>query len=497
MAGLIHIDEKRGRCFIAARDITRGSVIIEEEPYAMVTRAAYSEVCCNYCGKTCINGTVLTLSATDRYRYCSEQCITADYRVHQHEIVALNRLTGETESDATKLIVRIAAYRKLENAASDKTSNTSIVENGSANNFSNIMNLEAASRYMPSASQASLEKAAQKLSIICKLGGLSLSPQEALHLLLSQQCNAHQIMDSDDTPIALGLFPLTSMLNHSCEPNCAHTFSCSPGRPPRLVMRAIRDISAGEECQYNYIPLYASTATRRNSLKPCYSFVCDCPRCTTGGDDMIDQTPAVAPLIDVERKTSSLAAAPPSGTFDELLDSVLLLLRSGSVHASHIIIFRASMLLLRRVFAHPSDLQESQLRSLAGLGLIALGGLTMHCQPRGEPPVFIKEVWQVCRWTAILLSKLESITAELDSADGTLRPSVFGFSATFVTNPIISLLSPPSASDPALLSPALGLIDVQRFALRENEKTIADIASLRSFLEMRAADSIRCFEDVC
>ena len=113
-----------------------------------------------------------------------------------------------------------------------------------------------------------------------------LSAVEARSLLYSIQCNAHRIVSHKSgekaAALGLGLFPLTSMMNHSCSPNAVHCFLIEAGRPPRLIMRAIDIIDIGDELCYSYVNLYQSTATRRSQLSAAYSFHCICPRCTAG-----------------------------------------------------------------------------------------------------------------------------------------------------------------------------------------------------------------------
>jgi hypothetical protein len=117
----------------------------------------------------------------------------------------------------------------------------------------------------------------------------TLSPTQVLHLFLAIQGNAHQITTpTSRRPIGLGLFPMTSMLNHSCSPNCAHQFwfhdvhmdtPAMKASVPKLMMKAIHSINVGEELCYSYIPLYASTEERRTQLFKTYSFMCQCERC--------------------------------------------------------------------------------------------------------------------------------------------------------------------------------------------------------------------------
>jgi hypothetical protein len=132
---------------------------------------------------------------------------------------------------------------------------------------------------MTSSTLNDIHNVAEAISSICNDCQLALSVTEAYNLLLIIQCNAHKILDKDETPIALGLFPTISMLNHSCTPNCIHHFIVEKNQIPKLIIRVINDIKIGDEICYSYVPLYAATSIRRYKLQLAYSFICSCNRC--------------------------------------------------------------------------------------------------------------------------------------------------------------------------------------------------------------------------
>ncbi|CEM04249.1 unnamed protein product [Vitrella brassicaformis CCMP3155] len=70
------------------------------------------------------------------------------------------------------------------------------------------------------------------------------------------------------------LFPVFSLLNHSCEPNSESTYV------DRNTISAFttRDVAAGEELTISYIDNTMSLADRREELRG-YGFVCTCPKC--------------------------------------------------------------------------------------------------------------------------------------------------------------------------------------------------------------------------
>eukprot|EP01041_Mallomonas_annulata_P004777 gene4777-9503_t len=317
----------KGRHCIATSNFKKGDVILIEEPHAMVINNPYREVACGLCGTLCIDGRVYALSAEDSVRYCSEACITRDYPEHKIECGVLNRLSDlsiQNGDSPCRLLVRIASLRKLEGSEINPLGNNSqpsMPTIGKKNTFRTIMTLEAKRTHMSMSALKEVSKVAMAVSDLVQKGvdGLLLSSDEATTLLFAIQCNAHQICDNN-RHVALGLFPTTSMLNHSCVPNCSHHFLFEAGRWPRLVMVAMEDIPEGDELCYSYVPLYQSTGARQNQLDSAYGFQCDCNRChrrgSTGSepsdfpnDDVIDQ-PLPSPDDDrfIHRLLSQLEA---------------------------------------------------------------------------------------------------------------------------------------------------------------------------------------------
>lgn len=91
-------------------------------------------------------------------------------------------------------------------------------------------------------------------------------------------CNAHSICDSELRPQGIGLFPLVSIINHSCSPNAVLVFE-----EKMAVVRAMENISKDSEVTISYIETAGSTLTRQKSLKEQYLFHCQCARCSNIG----------------------------------------------------------------------------------------------------------------------------------------------------------------------------------------------------------------------
>lgn len=91
-------------------------------------------------------------------------------------------------------------------------------------------------------------------------------------------CNAHTICDSELRPLGTGLYPVLSIINHSCLPNSVLVFDGKTA-----VVRAVQPLPKGTEVLISYIEIAGSTMTRQKALKEQYYFTCTCPRCINLG----------------------------------------------------------------------------------------------------------------------------------------------------------------------------------------------------------------------
>lgn len=77
------------------------------------------------------------------------------------------------------------------------------------------------------------------------------------------------------------VYPVVSLMNHSCTPNCHVVYLSSN----TAVIVACCDIAAGEELCIQYVPVEGPVAQRQEELERRYGFRCSCPVChhTAGG----------------------------------------------------------------------------------------------------------------------------------------------------------------------------------------------------------------------
>lgn len=70
-------------------------------------------------------------------------------------------------------------------------------------------------------------------------------------------------------------------VNHSCSPNAVSSFLFAPGQPPRIQVRAISPLRAGQELCNSYIDVGQPRTARRSELRDGYCFECECDLCTS------------------------------------------------------------------------------------------------------------------------------------------------------------------------------------------------------------------------
>jgi len=73
------------------------------------------------------------------------------------------------------------------------------------------------------------------------------------------------------------LFPMFSLINHSCRANAKHTLYI---KNRRIAVQAQTDIKQGEEICINYVTFIIGTIMRQTKLQKNWYFKCSCERCS-------------------------------------------------------------------------------------------------------------------------------------------------------------------------------------------------------------------------
>lgn len=90
--------------------------------------------------------------------------------------------------------------------------------------------------------------------------------------------------DEDDKDEACGLWLVASLMNHSCLPNCTVVIppSQEAGTPPKLTLRCIRPIDAGDSLTISYHDEEMAQYDERQSQLSGRGFTCACLLCNGG-----------------------------------------------------------------------------------------------------------------------------------------------------------------------------------------------------------------------
>ncbi|CAI9764046.1 unnamed protein product [Fraxinus pennsylvanica] len=263
---------EKGRCLFTTRDLSPGEVILSEDPYVSVPNKNKESPNskCEWCFSS---SNVKKCSGCHVVWYCGSTCQKLDWKLHSVECKALakvdkNRVKSITPS--IRLMVKLYLRRKLQHQK--------IVPTTATDNYNLV---EALVSHMPDLEEKQLVLYAQManlVALILQWPEQEINIKEIAENFSKLSCNAHSICDSELRPLGTGLYPVISIINHSCLPNSVLVFE---GR--LAVVRAVQHIPKGTEVSISYVETAGSTITRQKALKEQYFFSCTCSRCIKMG----------------------------------------------------------------------------------------------------------------------------------------------------------------------------------------------------------------------
>lgn len=321
---------EKGRFVVANRELRTGDAIFVEKPYASVLLPGHTKTHCHHCHKRLQNA--VPCSQCNQVRYCSFSCAKESWTQYHHwECGNLNLLYSVGIAHLAIRIIFVTGLTTLAHFSRALSAGDDEVNEFAYNCVYELVthddkmytddmlqySLTAALLYMllDQVQFFNLDEVASKVSALSLTGrnGSSHHPSLGIKehnmaalktftggLLLRhiQQlvCNAHAItslesktMQEDDVVvtteqvrIATAIYPSASLMNHACNPNIISNFPFGS----TLVVRAVRNIAAGEEVLNCYGPHYQrmSFSERRQTLQEQYFFTCNCTACAAGED---------------------------------------------------------------------------------------------------------------------------------------------------------------------------------------------------------------------
>ena len=306
-------DDNRGRGLYLTRDVEAGQLLMVEKPYMSVVLNNYSPSHCNYCCSRCFSG-IPCRHCVDVV-YCSEQCrMNAHRDNHQTECgllqvfdsldIGLGHLAYKVVSKVgwhyisqhTELFSQSAsgcAYLGSEVCSTDDYMTTFyLLGHSEKRSIGDLWRRAVKSAFLALCLDTAgfLHKQPADHTYCDKNGeddDLNHLAGHILHHLMMLPCNAHEVSEmainwtepsaSKTLEIGSAIYPVLSLINHSCDPSVVrHSYS------NMCVVRAIRNISAGEELLDNYGALYPimDRLSRQQHLQNQYFFQCACIACS-------------------------------------------------------------------------------------------------------------------------------------------------------------------------------------------------------------------------
>lgn len=203
--------------------------------------------------------------------YCNAKCQKKNWAMHKLECNAMC-VFGEkwSPSETVRLVARIIARLRgqTERSPSEKMLLLREMED-------HVEELDNEKRELTEADIAGLHQFYSKY--------LDFPDHQALLRLISQvHCNGFTLEDEELSHIGLAVFPDIALVNHSCCPNVIVTY-----RGINAEVRAVQEISPGQEIYISYIDLLYPTVDRIERLRDTYYFSCDCKECSTKSMDMM------------------------------------------------------------------------------------------------------------------------------------------------------------------------------------------------------------------
>jgi hypothetical protein len=262
----------KGRALVAAKILNIGDLIFSEMAAAKIIFYRNRKKFCTYCSGKVEENLSCTICLNQCY-WCSVRCQNEDL-IHSSSCSIMKKLTGiagasSVDYDLLHLVIRTF--------------------------FSTTTNQMIRLKKLISHSKASTHEIQESF----KLAAVDLVDEfqnheflhhlrvvEIVEMINRVNLNSHIIHDFEDKSEAIGcgMFPITALLNHNCNPNAIYV----SGENGKMEVRAIRSIDEHQELCVSYVDLFSNRLERREKLLTTKYFWCNCERCENQNDLLLN-----------------------------------------------------------------------------------------------------------------------------------------------------------------------------------------------------------------
>ncbi|XP_025143048.1 histone-lysine N-methyltransferase SMYD3 isoform X7 [Bubalus kerabau] len=221
----------RGNGLRALAPLRPGELLFRSDPLAYTVSKGSRGVVCDRCllGKE----KLMRCSQCRIAKYCSAKCQKKAWQDHKRECKCLKSCKPRYPPDSVRLLGRVV-FKLMQETPSESEKLYSFYDLESNINKLTEDKREGL-RQLALTFQHFMREEIQDAS--------QLPPSfDIFEAFAKVICNSFTICNAEMQEVGVGLYPSMSLLNHSCDPNCSIVFN-----GPHLLLRAVRDIEAGEE----------------------------------------------------------------------------------------------------------------------------------------------------------------------------------------------------------------------------------------------------------
>ncbi|DAA21403.1 histone-lysine N-methyltransferase SMYD3 isoform X2 [Bos indicus] len=221
----------KGNGLRALAPLRPGELLFRSDPLAYTVSKGSRGVVCDRCllGKE----KLMRCSQCRIAKYCSAKCQKKAWQDHKRECKCLKSCKPRYPPDSVRLLGRVV-FKLMQETPSESEKLYSFYDLESNINKLTEDKKEGL-RQLALTFQHFMREEIQDAS--------QLPPSfDIFEAFAKVICNSFTICNAEMQEVGVGLYPSMSLLNHSCDPNCSIVFN-----GPHLLLRAVRDVEAGEE----------------------------------------------------------------------------------------------------------------------------------------------------------------------------------------------------------------------------------------------------------